>query len=131
MNPIPDNRLLIATGSVPMIPMIQGKDKQGVFTFRNIDDTDGMIGWAAKYDRAVVLGGGLLGLEAARGLTNRGMTVTVVHRMGHLMEQQLDGAAGNILKKEMEKMGIRVFLDRTVEEILGRKTCGVRTSFHR
>lgn len=115
------DQLLIATGSVPLIPAIQGTDKRGVFTFRNIEDTEGMIRWAAKYDRAVVIGGGLLGLEAARGLTNRGMAVTVVHRMGHLMEQQLDAAAGNILKKEIEKMGIQVLLNHTAEEILGEE----------
>jgi len=115
------DQLLIASGSVPFIPAIRGTDKRGVFTFRNIEDTEGMIRWAAKYDRAVVIGGGLLGLEAARGLTNRGMAVTVVHRMGHLMEQQLDASAGDILKKEIEKMGIQVFLNDTAEEIFGEE----------
>src|SRR3990170_1351074 len=84
------DKLLLATGSIPFIPPIWGVGKQGVFTFRNREDTEGMIRWAAQYSRAVVIGGGLLGLEAARGLTNRGMVVTVVHLMDHLMEQQLD-----------------------------------------
>ncbi|MEK6684235.1 MAG: FAD-dependent oxidoreductase [Nitrospirota bacterium] len=112
-------QLLIATGSSPFIPPIQGLNKAGVFTFRNIEDTEGMIRWASQNSRAVVIGGGLLGLEAARGLTNRGMAVTVVHLMGHLMEQQLDERAGGILKTEIEKMGIAVQLSCTVEEVLG------------
>jgi len=116
------DQLLIATGSVPFIPPIPGRDRKGVFTFRNIEDTESMIGWAADHYRAVVIGGGLLGLEAARGLTNRGMAVTVVHLMGHLMEQQLDERAGAILKTEIEKMGIAVRLGCTVEEILGEES---------
>ncbi|MBI3610678.1 MAG: FAD-dependent oxidoreductase [Nitrospirae bacterium] len=115
------DRLLIATGSVPFIPPIKGLDRKGVFTFRNIDDTESMIRWAADHYRAVVVGGGLLGLEAARGLTHRGMAVTVVHLMNHLMEQQLDERAGAILRTEIEKMGIAVRLGCTVEEILGDK----------
>ncbi|MBI3596342.1 MAG: NAD(P)/FAD-dependent oxidoreductase [Nitrospirae bacterium] len=114
------DKLLIATGSVPLIPPMKGVDKKGVFTFRNIEDTESMIQWAARNDRAVVIGGGLLGLEAARGLTNRGMMVTVVHLMGHLMEKQLDATAGAILKTEVEKMGIEVRLNCTVKEILGK-----------
>ena len=113
------DQLLIATGSQPFTPPIKGVDQKGVFTFRNIDDTESMVQWAASRYRAVVIGGGLLGLEAARGLTNRGMAVTVVHLMGHLMEQQLDERAGAILKTEIEKMGIAVRLGCTVEEILG------------
>jgi nitrite reductase (NADH) large subunit len=115
----PYDRLLIATGSVPFIPPIKGTDKKGVFTFRNIEDTEGMIRRSADHSRAVVVGGGLLGLEAARGLTNRGMVVTVAHLMGHLMEQQLDQKAGDILKAEIEKRGIGVRLNCTVEEIMG------------
>ncbi|HUK57084.1 MAG TPA: FAD-dependent oxidoreductase [Nitrospiria bacterium] len=113
------DKLLIAVGSVPFIPAMKGSDRKGVFTFRNIEDTESMIRWAADHYRAVVIGGGLLGLEAARGLTNRGMAVTVVHLMNHLMEQQLDEKAGAILKAEIEKMGIAVRLGCTVEEILG------------
>lgn len=113
------DKLLIATGSAPFIPPMKGVDKKGVFTFRNLEDTEAMIRWASRYHRAVIIGGGLLGLEAARGLTNRGMVVTVVHLMGHLMEQQLDVAAGAILKAEIEKLGIGVQLTCTVKEILG------------
>ncbi|MBI5197344.1 MAG: NAD(P)/FAD-dependent oxidoreductase, partial [Nitrospirae bacterium] len=113
------DRLLIATGSIPAIPPIRGLDRRGIFTFRNIEDTESMIRWASSRYRAVVIGGGLLGLEAARGLTNRGMFVTVVHLMGHLMDQQVDERAGAILKSEIEKMGIQIRLGCTVEEISG------------
>jgi nitrite reductase (NADH) large subunit len=113
------DRLLIATGSTPFIPPMQGAGKEGVFTFRNLEDTESMIRWAARHDRAVVVGGGLLGLEAARGLTNRGVVVTVVHLMGHLMEQQLDETAGELLRAEIEKMGISVRLNTTVAAIYG------------
>jgi nitrite reductase [NAD(P)H] large subunit len=115
----PFDQLLIATGSLPFIPPMQGADRPGVFTFRNIEDTESMIQWAASRYRAVVIGGGLLGLEAARGLTNRGMAVTLVHLMGHLMEQQLDERAGAILKTEIEKMGIAVRLGCTVDQVRG------------
>ncbi len=116
------DRLLLATGSTPFLPRMTGLDKRGVFTFRNIDDTEGMIRWSAAHTRAVVVGGGLLGLEAARGLTNRGMVVTVVHLMGHLMEQQLDAGAGALLRRRIERMGMGVRLGCTVEEILGGET---------
>jgi NAD(P)H-nitrite reductase large subunit len=116
------DRLLLATGSNPFLPRMTGLDKRGVFTFRNIDDTEGMIRWSATRTRAVVVGGGLLGLEAARGLTNRGMVVTVVHLMGHLMEQQLDAGAGALLRRRIERMGMGVRLGCTVEEILGGET---------
>ncbi|HET8760327.1 MAG TPA: FAD-dependent oxidoreductase [Nitrospiria bacterium] len=113
------DRLLLATGSTPFLPVINGLDKPGVFTFRNIDDTEAMIQWAAAHRRGVVVGGGLLGLEAARGLTNRGMQVTVVHLAGHLMEQQLDAGAGALLRRRIEKMGIAVRPSCTVEAVLG------------
>src|SRR3990172_6507856 len=116
------DRLLLATGSNPFLPRMTGLGKRGVFTFRNIDDTEGMIRWSAAHTRAVVVGGGLLGLEAARGLTNRGMVVTVVHLMGHLMEQQLDAGAGALLRRRIERMGISVRLGSTVEDILGGET---------
>lgn len=113
------DRLLIATGSTPYLPRISGLEKRGVFTFRNIDDTEGMVQWAASHRRGVVVGGGLLGLEAARGLTNRGMQVAVVHLSGYLMEQQLDAGAAALLCRRIEKMGIAVRLSCTVEAVLG------------
>jgi len=113
------DRLLLATGSVPVLPPIAGRDKAGVFTFRNLADTEALIAWAGRGERAVVVGGGLLGLEAARGLTNRGLVVTVVHLADHLMEQQLDAGAAALLRRRIERMGIPVRTRCTVEEVLG------------
>lgn len=121
------DRLIIATGSLPFIPPIRGLDRSGIFSFRTLDDTEAMIRWASGHDRAVVVGGGLLGLEAARGLTNRAMSVTVVHLVDHVMEQQLDARAGAILAAELEKMGIQFRLGCTVEEVTGdARVRGVR-----
>ena len=88
------DRLLLATGSTPFMPPIPGTDLPGVISYRDIRDTDEMIDTARRYRHAVVIGGGLLGLEAANGLRQRGMDVTVVHLMPWLMERQLDKAAG-------------------------------------
>jgi nitrite reductase (NADH) large subunit len=86
----PYDRLVIATGSAPFILPVAGKDLPGVVTYRDLDDTNAMIAAAQRGAKAVVIGGGLLGLEAAAGLQARGMKVTVIHLMGHLMERQLD-----------------------------------------
>ena len=86
---LPYDRLLIATGSNPVILPIPGNDLPGVITYRDIADTETMIEAARQFRRAVVIGGGLLGLEAANGLRQRGMDVTVVHLMPWLMERQL------------------------------------------
>jgi nitrite reductase (NADH) large subunit len=117
----PFDRLLLATGSLPFLPPIEGLSKAGVFTFRTLDDTEAMIRWSGRHSSAVVVGGGLLGLEAARGLTNRGMVVTVVHLASHLMEQQLDPGAGAMLQRRIERMGIVVRTGCTVTEALGGK----------
>ena len=116
--------LLIATGSrafMPPIPGLHMADKSlkpGVFGFRTIDDTTGMVA-AAPGKRAVVIGGGLLGLEAARGLLTHGCDVTVVHLGHHLMDQQLDTTAGAMLRVAMEKMGVKVMLAASTTEVLG------------
>ena len=116
--------LLIATGSrafMPPIPGLHMADKSlkpGVFGFRTIDDTMGMVA-AAPGKKAVVIGGGLLGLEAARGLTTHGCEVTVVHLGGHLMDAQLDTTAGVMLQAAMEKMGIKVLTKTSTTEVLG------------
>ena len=120
----PFDKLLIATGSHAFIPPIKGmqtngKLKSGIFTFRNLDDTRSMINWAQKCRKAIVIGGGLLGLEAARGLIRQGVDVTVAHLMDRLMEMQLDAAAAQILKKEITKLGIQVLLKHCAEEIIG------------
>ena len=101
----PYDRLLIATGSDPFIIPVPGTDLPGVVTFRDLDDVDKMLAAAGEGGDAVVIGGGLLGLEAAHGLSLRGMKVTVVHLMPTLMERQLDEAAGWLLKTELERRG--------------------------
>ncbi|WP_170421326.1 nitrite reductase large subunit NirB [Ruegeria arenilitoris] len=116
---VPYDKLLIATGSAPFIIPVPGKDLPGVITYRDLDDTNAMIDAAAKGGNAVVIGGGLLGLEAAAGLAERGMTVTVVHLMGHLMERQLDEAAGYLLRKDLDRRGITVRTQASTKAILG------------
>ena len=121
------DKLLLATGSLPFIPPIQGTNKKGVFTYRTIEDVWGMMEMARYRKRAVVIGGGLLGLEAAKALKDDGMEVTVVHLLDRLMEQQLDFAAATLLKNQIERMGIRVLMQCATEEILGNgSVTGVR-----
>ena len=119
--------LVIATGSSPFIPPIRnvyepnGKFKKGVFVFRSLDDCEAITKYAqgGAVKTAVVIGGGLLGLEAARGLLNLGTRVHVVHLMSHLMEMQLDPQAGATLRLSLEKMGVTVHLQRNTTAILG------------
>ncbi|MBL4811060.1 MAG: NAD(P)/FAD-dependent oxidoreductase [Rhodobacteraceae bacterium] len=113
------DKLVIATGSAPFIIPIQGRDLPGVLAYRDLDDTNAMIKASANGGKAVVIGGGLLGLEAAAGLAERGMEVTVLHLMGHLMERQLDEAAGFLLRRDLEKRGIKVFCKASTAAILG------------
>jgi nitrite reductase (NADH) large subunit len=113
------DRLLLATGSNPFILPIPGVDLDGVLTYRDIQDTKRMIEAASKHRTAAVIGGGLLGLEAANGLKTRGMDVTVVHLMPWLMERQLDKAAAGLLQKTLEAKGLRFILEATTEALLG------------
>lgn len=113
------DKLVIATGSAPFIIPVPGKDLPGVITYRDLDDTNAMIEAAAKGGKAVVIGGGLLGLEAAAGLSDRGMDVTVLHLMGHLMERQLDEAAAHLLRCDLEKRGLRIITRASTAAILG------------
>ncbi|MCJ2182365.1 nitrite reductase large subunit NirB [Novosphingobium sp. 1949] len=129
----PYDRLLIATGSDPFIIPVPGKDLDGVVTFRDLDDVDKMLaaadaGQARGGGSAVVIGGGLLGLEAAHGLSLRGMKVTVIHLMPTLMERQLDEAAGFLLRSELERRGQTILTGANTKEILGKdgKVAGVR-----
>ena len=117
------DELVLATGSVPFVPPLErlrlddGSFREGAFVFRTLDDTEAMINYAKHSKKAAVLGGGLLGLEAARGLLALGLEVHVVHLMKHLMEVQLDPAAGRMLHGLLKNMGMHVHL--------GRATCGV------
>uniref|UniRef100_UPI0011AF2006 FAD-dependent oxidoreductase n=1 Tax=Paracoccus sp. SY TaxID=1330255 RepID=UPI0011AF2006 len=113
----PYDALVIATGSAPFIIPVPGKDLPGVVTYRDLEDTQAMIDTAGK--DAVVIGGGLLGLEAAAGMAARGARVTVIHLMGHLMERQLDPAAGYLLQRDLEKRGITVHCKGATKAILG------------
>ncbi len=120
------DKLVIATGSRPFIPPLDGLKtqtgagfKDGVFVFRTLDDCDGIIKYAQGVERAAVIGGGLLGLEAARGLLNLGVETHVVHLMPHLMEVQLDAQAGRILRSTLEKLGIQIHLEKCTTSILG------------
>jgi nitrite reductase (NADH) large subunit len=116
---VPYDRLVIATGSHPFIVPVPGKDLPGVVTFRDIADVDAMLAAAGNGRRAVVIGGGLLGLEAANGLLARGMTVTVVHLMATVMERQLDDAAGYLLRRELERRGLAVITEANTDCIFG------------
>ena len=113
------DKLLIATGSNPLIPPMEGTKKEGVYAFRNLNDTRALLERAGKGVKAVVIGGGLLGLEAARGLQVQGSDVTVVHLMDTLMERQLDLTGGGYLKSKMECLGVKVLLERSTTAILG------------
>lgn len=121
------DRLLLATGSRPIAPPVPGLDLPGVCSFRDIADVNTMIEAARHHRRAIVIGGGLLGLEAANGLLRRGMQVAVVHLMGTLMERQLDKAAADLLQRELDGRGMNFFTNGQTEEIFGEdRVRGVR-----
>ena len=111
------DRLLLATGSNPFMLPIPGKDLKGVLAYRDIADTQAMIEAAKQYREAVVIGGGLLGLEAANGLMKRGMQVTVVHGAEWLMERQLDKVAGGLLQESLEERGMKFLMRAQTQEL--------------
>ena len=115
------DRLLVATGSEPFILPIPGKDLKGVISYRDIRDTQTMIDTAQVKRSAVVIGGGLLGLEAANGLKLRGMDVTVVHLAGWLLERQLDPTAGQLLEDSLVERGLRFRLNTSTTELIGNE----------
>ena len=115
------DRLLLATGSNPFMLPIPGRELEGVIGYRDIADTQTMIDTAKTHTHAVVIGGGLLGLEAANGLMLRGMQVTVVHITPTLMDRQLDGIAGKLLQKSLEQRGIRFLMGASTEALIGGK----------
>ncbi|BAP89062.1 nitrite reductase (NAD(P)H), large subunit [Burkholderiales bacterium GJ-E10] len=123
------DRLLFATGSKPVILPVPGSDLPGVVSYRDIADTEAMIDAARHYRHAVVIGGGLLGLEAANGLVQRGMQVAVVHLMPTLMERQLDTTAGRMLQSALESRGLQFFTGAKTEALLrgeSGRVCAVR-----
>ncbi len=115
----PYDRLVIATGSNPFILPLPGKDLQGVLAYRDIADTQAMIDAAAQFKHAVVIGGGLLGLEAANGLMKRGMQVTVVHVGDWLMERQLDKVAAQMLQASLEARGMQFRMSAQTAALVG------------
>lgn len=115
---VPYDKLVIATGSNPFIIPLPGHDLEGVVAYRDLEDTHAMMA-LGEGQKAVVIGGGLLGLEAAAGMQMRGVDVTVVHLMGHLMERQLDEAAGYLLRKALVDRGIKVLCSSNSKEIVG------------
>ncbi|MEE8615349.1 MAG: nitrite reductase large subunit NirB [Roseateles sp.] len=120
------DRLLIATGSTPFMLPVQGKDLDGVIAYRDIADTQTMIDAATRFRHAVVIGGGLLGLEAANGLMRRGMQVTVVHLVDTLMERQLDAVAGDLLRQSLVARGLAFRLGAQTQALLGNEAGRVR-----
>jgi len=115
---VPYDKLIFGTGSNPFMIPLPGHDLDGVIAYRDLEDTERMMEMG-EGSKVVVIGGGLLGLEAAAGMAARGANVTVVHIMGHLMERQLDEAAGYLLKKSLEAKGITIKLQANSKEILG------------
>ncbi len=127
------DRLVLATGSRPFILPIEGTGLQGVLAYRDMADTQAMIDAAARFRQAVVIGGGLLGLEAANGLMKRGMDVTVVHAGAWLMERQLDAVAGQLLQQSLAARGMRFLMQAQTQALLGEpdggaaaRVCAVR-----
>jgi nitrite reductase (NADH) large subunit len=115
----PYDRLLLATGSNPFILPVPGVELDGVLAYRDIADTQAMIDAATQYRKAVVIGGGLLGLEAANGLMKRGMDVTVVHVAPWLMERQLDKTAGHLLQKSLQDRGMKFLIGAQTQALVG------------
>ncbi len=113
------DRLVFATGSDPFILPVPGAKKKGVMAFRTIKDCETILSKANTHHRAAVIGGGLLGLEAAKGLVDLGMEVDVVHLSNRIMDRQLDRKASSLLQQELEKQGMRFLLEKETERILG------------
>ena len=115
------DRLILATGSKPFIPPIQGADLKGVMSFRDIYDVNMMLDYSQNKKNAVVIGGGLLGLEAAYGLKQRGMNVTVLHLTDRIMDRQLDARASTLLQHSIEQKGITIITEANTEKLLGQE----------
>ncbi|MNX24184.1 Nitrite reductase [NAD(P)H] [compost metagenome] len=126
---VPYDTLIIATGSNPFILPVPGADKEGIVGFRDIADCENMLHAADQYKKAAVIGGGLLGLEAAKGLLKLGMDVTVVHLFEEIMERQLDHTASLMLQAELESQGLKFATGKQTKEFLGDdRVNGIRFS---
>ena len=112
------DHLIFATGSRPFVPPMEGSEQEGVFLFRTLDDCRRIAAYALQCTRAAVIGGGLLGLEAARGLLTHGVDVTIVEVAPHLMVQQLDAEGGAVLRRTMEQMGVATMLEKATLRIV-------------
>ncbi len=117
--PVAYDKLIIATGSLPMVPAIENVNTPGVFVFRTINDCQLIASYARRCRRAVVIGGGLLGLEAARGLLEHGLEITVVEVMPYPMAQQLDAESGAMLARRLETIGLRLLFEKATQRVLG------------
>lgn len=115
------DKLILATGSKPFVLPIPGVEKEGVVTFRTIEDCKDILETSKRFKRAVVIGGGVLGLEAARGLLNLGLDVKVVHNTNYLMQRQLDLKSSQMLQCQLEQQGIEFLLGKVTEEIKGNQ----------
>lgn len=115
------DRLILATGSKPFVPPIPGSDLKGVLSFRDIYDVNNMLDYCKTKKNAVVIGGGLLGLEAAYGLKQQGMNVTVLHLMDRIMDRQLDSKASQMLKTAIEQKGITILTAANTEGLIGEE----------
>jgi nitrite reductase (NADH) large subunit len=124
----PYGKLLIATGSNPITLPLPGANRPGVMTFRSKADVDDMLATAGAGKKAVVIGGGLLGLEAAHGLNLRGMEVAVIHLMPTLMERQLDASAAHLLEQKLRARGMKIFTGANTEELEGDGEDGAVTA---
>ena len=125
---LPYDALVLATGSIAVVPPVHGiagpsgRLLPGVFVFRTLDDCAGIAAAAGRAERAVVVGGGLLGLEAARGLLQHGLSVDIVHGMGHLMDVQLDALGGAVLRRSVEALGVGVHLGSFASSVTGTRS---------
>jgi nitrite reductase (NADH) large subunit len=113
------DRMVLATGSAPFVPPVPGIDKKGVFVYRTIADLDAILDYSKEARRAVVIGGGLLGLEAARAVLDSGLETHVVEVAPRLMPRQLDGPASALLERAIRGMGVHVHLDKHIARLLG------------
>jgi nitrite reductase (NADH) large subunit len=120
------DRLVLATGSFPFVPPVPGVEKQGVFVYRTIEDLERMIAYAKDVRSCAVIGGGLLGLEAAKAVYDLGLEAHVVEYNPRLMPRQIDDAGSKILVKKIEALGVRVHLNRGTKEIHGNGKSGSR-----